>query len=649
MPVLNNLSFQNKQRHRTELDGLRGVAVLAVLFFHAYPSVFSGGYAGVDIFFVLSGYLVASSFFSSRKNLASAIIDFYVRRFKRLAPAAIFVCLVTWIIGTLVLLPEEIANLSNSVQSILTLTSHTWANSVNYFDISTAYRPLIHFWSLSIEILFYLAFPLLGIPLLRAPKTRYGIKFVTVLLAILLSTTFLITVRHPHEYYFSFFSRIWEFYLGICLFFYAPWSFNDRLQNLWTHFGLILIGLSIFTFNSLSNFPGPAALAPTLGAALIILSKTSANSYNILKNSCLIFLGKISFSLYLIHQPVMAYARTIMGRELNDKEALLGILLSIILSYFSWRFIESIFIRRETYKVWAYTTIFAAAGFLYFSSLNQLRNENSKSLNADAKRALEFRYDNNPQASKCRTSNILDPSRACRYHPEYKKTAVLWGDSHSDQIVVPFAEGLGSYGYSTLQFSIEGCPPIQHVITTKVHRKCEQNADLVTQYLVSKKEIQIIFIHAFWVGYFDDKIVEPKTSASLLDLWKQTLHSLIRANKTVIILGPVPKMPVNPPLFLARLKKIFPNKEERISLSAEGWLNQSPETRKIFDNVCKSTKVICIDIIGLLLDSKTSTYVANTSDLIFYRDDNHLSLTGSQRIMPQLISEIAKRVELNKN
>ncbi|MFM6927921.1 MAG: acyltransferase family protein [Bdellovibrio sp.] len=648
-----------KLKHRLDIVGLRGIAVLAVLFFHASPAHFPGGYAGVDVFLVLSGFLISATFLSTFDGTKASVLTFYRKRFNRIAPSAIFVFLLCWLMGLWILLPDELKDLSQSLFNGLLIDSHGWAkNSVDYFGISTQFKPLIHYWSLSIEILFYLTFPLLAILGLIAYRKIKSKRFFLGLYALLLAGTFYHTATHQNEGYFSFYARLWEFLLGTLIYFYGSKlqeNLKTTTKNVLYITGLGLILVSIFALNSLSNFPGPAALIPTLGAGLI-LAIEGVPAQKLLQNSLLTFIGKISYSLYLIHQPVFAFFRIYRDRDLTATEDAICFALSIGLASIIWKFIETPFPKADSLrnKIVHHGAPVLALILLFLA--NQGRQEKLSAFNPSkqVQSILKYRSDNNPR--KCRAETLINFQEACVYHRENKKVAVLWGDSHSDQIASPFADSLAEHGYSTLELAVAGCPPLLNAKTVNIPRECEKNADAIVNYLIANKNIKTIFMHAYWQGYFEDKLIAAADSASLsfegdmIRIFKKTLNTLTASGKNLVIIRAVPRMPVNPPFALAREKKYAPNNQRLIVLSESQFQKDSQRTTAILNDICAEKSVTCFDISKYLYNKDLNAYVANTADVVFYRDDNHLSLTGAKLITPHLVKDIfdeSKRKALN--
>jgi peptidoglycan/LPS O-acetylase OafA/YrhL len=338
--------------YRPEIDGLRAIAVLPVIFFHAGFDFFSGGFVGVDIFFVISGYLITSILLRDLEEGQFSIVRFYERRVKRILPALFFVILCCLPIAWFLMLPDELQSFGQSLMAVSTFTSNIYFwRTTNYFKPSAEYLPLIHTWSLGVEEQFYVFFPLVLSLFWRIGKRNLGL-----LLGAAVVASFLLSEwgwRHaPLGNFFNLPTRAWELLAGSLLCFYptsvASLSGRPQVKGVLASAGLILIVYSVFFLNHDTPFPSVYALYPVLGAMLIIgFSGRDNFAGKLLASRPLVGVGLVSYSAYLWHQPLVAFARLRMGLTLLT--ALLACFLSIVLAYVSWRFVETPF-RLKTFK-----------------------------------------------------------------------------------------------------------------------------------------------------------------------------------------------------------------------------------------------------------------------------------------------------------
>ncbi len=306
--------------YRREIDGLRAVAVLPVILFHAGFSWFAGGYVGVDIFFVISGYLITTIIINDIENGRFSIAKFYERRARRILPALFFVLICCIPFAWMWMVPSQFKDFSQALVAITFFSSNIlfWRKE-DYFAPAAEENPLLHTWSLGVEEQFYIFFPILLIMLWRFG--RQPVFYVVCLLSLI---SFLLSEwgwrNNPEANFYLLPTRAWELGIGaICAFILngRPVKSNQFLSLT----GLVLIIYSIFAFDESLPFPSAYALLPVLGAALIIIYGSSSTfTAKILSMKWLVGIGLVSFSAYLWHQPLLAFARI---RSLTDPSAVL--------------------------------------------------------------------------------------------------------------------------------------------------------------------------------------------------------------------------------------------------------------------------------------------------------------------------------------
>ena len=331
--------------YRSEIDGLRAFAVLPVILFHADFGFFSGGYIGVDIFFVISGYLITSIIVSDLEDNRFSILKFYLRRARRLLPALYLVMLSSIVIAWLWLPNGDMKSFSQSIVSSTLFSSNIlfWLQS-GYFDTSAELKPMLHTWSLAVEEQYYFLVPVLLVCLWKFGKIAYLLSALAILsVASLLCAAHFVEL-YPNSAFFFLHTRFWELGIGAVL---AVLIRNRKTMevehwrgNILSFIGFIAIVLSVFLFDRTTPTPSFYTLIPTIGTALIIayaVPNTVVN--NILRWKPIVFIGLISYSLYLWHQPVIAFARHRFLGDISDITVYLFPLI-FALAYFSWRFVE---------------------------------------------------------------------------------------------------------------------------------------------------------------------------------------------------------------------------------------------------------------------------------------------------------------------
>lgn len=334
-------------KYRAHIDGLRAVAVLPVILFHAGFSFFSGGYVGVDVFFVISGYLITTLLLGDLESGRFSIINFYERRARRILPALFVVLLVCLPFAWMWLDEEELKDFSQSLVAVSFFSSNIlfWIKT-DYFAANAELWPLLHTWSLGVEEQYYLA-----IPLIMWLAWRYARRMIVPVFTVMVVASFAAAVvlvdRYPAATFYLLHTRAWELLAGGIL---AVLTFKSKIDLApSTHQALSLAGLgmvmaSIFFFTEKTPFPSAYTLLPVLGSVLIIMSAQPGTlAHRLLSNKMLVGIGLISYSAYLWHQPIFAFARHRLIRPPTQLEYAGLAALSLALAYLSWRFVENPF------------------------------------------------------------------------------------------------------------------------------------------------------------------------------------------------------------------------------------------------------------------------------------------------------------------
>lgn len=342
-------------KYRREIDGLRAVAVIPVILFHAGLDLFGGGYIGVDVFFVISGYLITSIIIGELESGTFSIANFYERRARRILPALFLVMAICVPFAFLLLLPADRESFFKSLIAVSFFASNIffWRES-GYFDTAAEFKPLLHTWSLAVEEQFYLLFPLFLLLTWRLGKRSVVGLVAFALVASLVLAQWAVTHK-PGAAFFLAPTRAWELAVGSLIAFYRSGAhqpeFSRLTENVMSMLGLVLIGFSVFIFSDATPFPGVSALIPTTGTALIILFGWP-HTYvgRLLGARLLVGIGLVSYSAYLWHQPIFAFLRHAGLGHHAILSALALSAASILLAYVSWRLVEQPFRKRNLFK-----------------------------------------------------------------------------------------------------------------------------------------------------------------------------------------------------------------------------------------------------------------------------------------------------------
>jgi len=484
--------------YRREVDGLRALAVLPVILFHAGFEVFSGGFVGVDVFFVISGYLITTIILAELEQGKFSIINFYERRARRILPALFLVMLACLPFAWLWLLPSEMKGFAESLVAVPLFASNIlfWRES-GYFDAATELKPLLHMWSLAVEEQYYVFFPLF---LMLA--WRFGKRNILVLLAIFALAS--LGVAHwgskadPAANFYLLPTRGWELLIGAFVAFHLSAKIRTEpsrtVQEFGSVAGLGLLLYSVFVFDKSTPFPSLYTLVPTIGTALIILCATQATSVGrILGLKVFVGVGLISYSAYLWHQPLFAFARHRGLTQSDQSEFTILVLLTLLLAWASWYFIEKLF--RDKSSISRNSIfLFGITGSLFFVSLGLLghfNNGNMAQLDAEQESFLagfdndlpdwkyftrtgipeKYRFDCDfYDIPKYRTRNSTNVplesiSASCfTSNKDRDKLVFIWGDSHAQQLYYGLRKAL-SKDYDVLQVASSGC--IAKISTTR--------------------------------------------------------------------------------------------------------------------------------------------------------------------------------------
>jgi peptidoglycan/LPS O-acetylase OafA/YrhL len=363
-------------KYRSEIDGLRAVAVVPVILFHAGFSAFSGGFVGVDVFFVISGYLITTIILSEMEQGGFCIVRFYERRTRRILPALFLVTLISSILGWFWLMPGDMEDLSKSLAAVVTFSSNIlfWRQS-GYFDLDSELKPLLHTWSLAVEEQYYVIFPLFLILMWRYRKRWIFGSFMLIAAVSIIASQWG-AYHAPTPTFYLLPTRGWELAIGAAIafiFIYKESSIqmlldNQKLCEVASLLGLLMIGYSIFAFDKNTPFPSLYALMPTIGTGLIIVfSSPRTLAGRLLSTKLLVMIGLISYSAYLFHQPLLAFVRNRSLQEPTDSVYVSVFLATLLLAYLSYRFVERPF--RVKDKLSRKTVfIFAVFGSLIFFS-----------------------------------------------------------------------------------------------------------------------------------------------------------------------------------------------------------------------------------------------------------------------------------------
>ena len=491
-------------KYRADIDGLRAVAVVPIVLFHAGYEWVPGGFIGVDIFFVISGYLISSIILGEMLRGDFSFIRFYERRVRRIVPALLVMLLATLVAGYFFLLPDEYIDLAKSTLSAIAFVPNIYFSetSSTYFGLDAAITPILHTWSLGVEEQFYILFPAILYALTSHCSRKTFASIIVTLLLLSLASNIIVVVANPEYAFYMLPTRAWELLTGVILSLgILPRVNRAAVANLLSLTGAGLLLFPMFTLTEHMVFPGINAIPPVLGAALIIYSgehQLTAVS-RILGNRGLVAIGLVSYSLYLWHWPVTVYTNMYLQSDFNRPFI---IALSLGLAWLSYRLVESRFRKRsgisatrgklkELGIVAILASIVSATVVAYDGIQDRVPPEAWKMVSthvegAEKQSCRPFSSDSDPGARICEIGRSGTA-------PDF----VVWGDSHAEAVAYALHLAASEIGISGVVIFTNGCRPLLGVYRKGKHR-CQTFNDSVLQYIYSSPSLKHVFLAAYW-------------------------------------------------------------------------------------------------------------------------------------------------------
>ena len=670
--------------YRREIDGLRAVAVIPVILFHAGFRAFPGGFVGVDVFFVISGYLITTILADDLANNRFSLLGFYERRARRILPALFLVMLVCIPFAWLWMLPVQFRDFSQSLLAVSVFASNIlfWQES-GYFAEAAELKPLLHTWSLAVEEQFYLFFPVLLLLVWRLGRSRVFWMIVAISLVSLLLAEWGWRNKPIANFYLAP-ARIWELFAGSI----AAFVINRRgvrNSNAFSLLGLAAILFAIFAFNQRTPFPSVYALVPVLGTYLLIVyggGKTIVGTF--LSNKVLVGMGLISYSAYLWHQPLFAFARIRLLDQPSVQVMLLLSASSFILAMASWRFVEQPFRRRTGMLKGGRKVLLAGlAGILifsYFETVWRLGFDPSRFVDSDRLERIADHIvaaaQRNPYRDVCHLSE--DRNSQLTSHPlegctdffiDEKAKVMLVGDSHAEAIGYQAQLLLHKNGISSYAVSYGGCISIPGFYRTDVTSRhlCDEYTNAMLDY-ARKDGISTIVIVSRAPVYLhghrydngeggvekstpapvnvtsnrgqNEDIDSELRKADVLAHLKEQLIKLTQEFKVVLVY-PIPAAGWHVPTYFAKKMIREADASPHITTSHERYLERTKEVREVFDSL-ESENVFRARPSSLLcnVDTPGRCNATTPEGQSLYYDDNHLSSLGARLVAPLVLQAV---------
>ena len=510
--------------YRADIDGLRAVAVISVILYHGGIRGLSGGFVGVDVFFVISGFLISSIIFRQLDQGRFSLATFYERRVRRIAPALGVVLLACTAVAVPTLLPPDLLRFCKSLVATLLFGSNIyfWQTS-GYFDTAASTKPLLHTWSLAIEEQFYLVFPLASLLVARY-WVRGRSRFFLGVLLLSLAACVIVTRRSPDAAFYMPVTRGWELLVGVMLSCWGMPAIRSReLRTALSAAGLGAIVAAVLLFTPATPFPGAAALLPTLGTALVIAVNRSDDPLagRLLTLPPVVLTGRMSYSLYLWHWPVFVFFRQLAAREPRPLELVALVIFIFGVSAASWRFVEEP--ARRLRGGIPYGTLLrglvAIAIVLMLAGAGGWASDGFAFLQRpEVNRYLAGVRDGNPARARCFSPGItlLERGAPCRLGPDsVPPTFVVWGDSHANALMPVFAALADEQHTGGIFTGASGCIPLLDVRRIDRRDDCARLGDSVVA-LVGRRHLRDVILGAYWSVYTDGWEIEPPPPQPLI-------------------------------------------------------------------------------------------------------------------------------------
>jgi len=647
-------------KYRPEIDGLRAIAVLSVILYHASFAFygfnsFKGGFIGVDIFFVISGYLIASILLRELKSNHFTFKGFYERRARRILPALFFVMFVTVPFAWMHMFQKAFTEYGYSIAASTVFGSNIyfWKQD-SYTALPSAFKPFLHTWSLSVEEQFYLLFP---IALLLCWK--YARKYITAIFLAGFIVSLIYAERisrvRVNEAFFLLPARGWELLAGALLAKFESEkgrSAHDLLYRLMPALGLILISYSVIRFDDQMRYPSHLTLIPILGVVLVIwFSGKEDLVTRLLSSKMFVAVGLISYSLYLWHQPIFAFIRITSSKILTENEKLLGLALTFVLAIVTWGLVERPFRNKATIStnvLWKSLSATALALFVFgilnakipvFSGQRVFGN-----LKLDAVRGNAHYLGRECQGDYLPKICIIGDL-------EVTPTYALLGDSHALTISGPLGEILKAHHKAAYSYTFNGCPFIENVLRRSDNRPCDVQTEDVFKMLKEKNIKNIIVLdrrsaYILGTGFdnqeggveYSDPLIFAKGKGlksssrieDLIELQNKTTERVLGMGIKVFYILPVPEVGYNVPYAIKNMRSI---RELPLTTSRSLYFERNKVAFELVDKFQNNKNFVAIHPDETFCSEKSGRCVTHDDKYLFYEDTDHLSIEGGTKFV----------------
>ena len=610
--------------YRRDIDGLRAIAILPVIYYHSGIPLFSGGFVGVDVFFVISGYLIAGIIAREVDEARFSIINFYERRARRIMPALMVMIAAVLVMASILFLPGDFAMVARSaLLAILFLSNVGFFAETGYFAGGAETMPLLHTWSLAVEEQFYLFFPLLLILIARfIPRYRVLVIGVIAMLSFVMAVA-----TQASGSGFAFYllpPRAWELFIGALLATAALPTLNSKpLREALALMGIAAIAYSALCFTDQTVFPGANAAFPVLGTAALIYSAQGTLVGRFLETRLLVGIGLISYSLYLWHWPLIVAVEYYTDENLSGVMSGVVLAASFLLAILSWRYVERPFrdaTRFDRRAILRWTIAAMATGSVAALAMMSLGGWQSR-FSPEVLRLENASSDVSPARGECITDAVSGERPECTLGANVPPTTLLWGDSHGVEIAWALSEELSKRGASIMQRTRGSCPPILG-FTIKSDPDCAAFNSAVIATIQAHPQISTIILSGFWAsGAYNSPASNRQLDA--------TVNKLLALGRRVVVIGPVPPQKFDVPRRLAHMA-IGEEDRTNVGVARHEFEQQAAWFENHYDR-WRQAGVVIVQPSQTFCDAKRCA--ASSHETPLYFDSHHVSLAGARKIV----------------
>ncbi|MFQ3190389.1 MAG: peptidoglycan/LPS O-acetylase OafA/YrhL [Paraglaciecola sp.] len=631
-----------KKAFRDDINGLRAWAVISVILFHFGVPGFSGGFVGVDIFFVISGFLMTGIIYKGLNKESFTLLDFYLARAKRIIPALVTLCLTLIALGWAFLPAIEFEQLGKHSAGAVTFLSNMvfWKES-GYFDSESHDKWLLHTWSLSVEWQFYILLPLIIIVLWKVrPQKNTLIVIFTLGIIVSLVLSIIITELKPRAAFYLLPTRAWEMLAGGLVFLLQNYVTRNKSQlKLLELIGFFLIIFSIFYFDDQTSWPGWKALLPVLGTCLVIISNQRESPLSTTKLHSVF--GKWSYSLYLWHWPLVVFLNYI-SEQSNPYLISIGLLITIISGFLSYKFIESPasdFLNSKKQHFALLMSILTITVPLilgvYITSQSGVHGRIPSKIDA----IFDMQKDINPRKNECFGTNIFHPAECTYGGPDL--AVIVLGDSHAAGIVKAVERSLPSKDKHVLDWTISGCPTVIGLnregypacyTFNKYALKKQKNIDYNIPILIFNRNALPFFgpnENKRQSRYYFNKNTSTSYEKQLVSSYIDTLCSYAKS-RPVFVMRPTPEFKINVPKKIGR--SILLGGGSKFGITKQEYFNRQQVTWDAQDTAHEKCGIYILDPLPYIC--KGNNCQGSKKGIPIYYDDDHLNLYGADQLIP---------------